>query len=362
MQDENSLTHKIKQTVLGRPRSLKDPSLFHKIALIPILAWIGLGADGLSSSSYGPEEAFKVLGQHTYLALALAAATALTVFIISAAYMRIIEHFPSGGGGYLVATRTLGEKAGVVSGAALLVDYMLTITVSIASCGDAVFSFFPESFQPYKIPFEIAAIVVLVVLNLRGVRESVQLLTPIFVVFVLTHVLLIGYGIMSHVPQIGPVAGKIQGDFRSGLMTLGAGGMLLLFMKAFSLGGGTYTGIEAVSNSLQILREPRALNGKRTMVYMAVSLAFTAAGILVCYLLIGVRPVAGRTLNAVLADGVFGGWRFGGMLALVTIFSEGAILLVAAQAGFLAGPRVMANMAVDYWFPHRFASLSDRFT
>ena len=77
---------RIKRTLIGKPRNIKDPSIFHKLALIPILAWIGLGADGLSSASYGPEEAFKVLGKHTYLALALAVATALTVFIISYAY------------------------------------------------------------------------------------------------------------------------------------------------------------------------------------------------------------------------------------------------------------------------------------
>jgi len=146
------------------------------------------------------------------------------------------------------------------------------------------------------------------------------------------------------------------------MATLGMAGMLFLFLRAFSLGGGTFTGIEAVSNGLQILREPRVHNGKKTMLYMSVSLAVTAGGILVCYLLLGVSPVEGRTLNAVLAGRIFGGWSLGGGLALVTIFSEGAILLVAAQAGFVDGPRVMANMAVDYWFPHRFASLSDRLT
>jgi len=362
MSEENGLGEKFRRTIFGRPRNIKDPRLFHKLALIPVLAWIGLGADGLSSSSYGPEEAFKTLGSHTYLAIFLALATATTVIIISRAYSRIIEYFPQGGGGYLVAAHTLGEKAGVVSGAALLVDYVLTITVSIVSCGDAIFSFIPLDYQPLKIPFEIAAIFILVILNLRGVKESVQFLTPIFIIFVVTHLLLIGYGVISHIPQIGAVSTKISGDFRLGLATLGTGGMILLFLKAFSMGGGTYTGIEAVSNGLQILREPRAKTGKRTMVYMASSLAFTAGGILVCYLLLGVHPVAGRTLNAVLADGVFGKWAVGGALAFITIFSEGALLLVGAQAGFLAGPRVMANMAVDYWFPHRFASLSDRFT
>ena len=360
--DDSKIGDKIKRTIIGAPRDIKDPSLFHKIALIPVLAWIGLGADGLSSASYGPEEAFKVLGQHTYLALGLAVATALTVFIISYAYSRIIEYFPSGGGGYIVATQTLGEKAGVLSGSALLVDYMLTITVSIVSCGDAIFSFFPASYQPYKTPFEILAILFLVVINLRGIKESVTLLAPIFILFVATHVLMIGYGILKHIPEIGAVAGSVRSGFQSGLATLGFGGMALLFLRAFSMGGGTFTGIEAVSNGLQIMREPRVHNGKRTMVYLSTSLALTAGGILVCYLLLGVAPVAGKTLNAVLAGEVFGGWRLGGLLAIVTIFAEGALLLVAAQTGFVDGPRVMANMAVDYWFPHRFASLSDRLT
>jgi amino acid transporter len=363
MNDEHgTIGRKIRRTLIGKPRNIKDPSLFHKIALIPVLAWIGLGADGLSSASYGPEEAFKVLGQHTYLAVALALATAFTVFIISYAYSRIIEYFPTGGGGYIVATHTLGEKAGVVSGSALLVDYMLTITVSIVSCGDAIFSFFPASYQPFKTPFEIAAILFLVVINLRGIKESVKMLAPIFIVFVATHVLLIGYGILKHIPEIGAVAGQVRSGFQGGLATLGLGGMALLFLRAFSMGGGTFTGIEAVSNGLQIMREPRVQNGKRTMVYLSVSLALTAGGILVCYLLLGVSPVAGKTLNAVLVGKVFGGWSFGGILALVTIFSEGALLLVAAQTGFVDGPRVMGNMAVDYWFPHRFASLSSRLT
>jgi amino acid transporter len=362
MSGDDSLKDKLKHAVIGKPKSIKDPTLFHKLALIPLLAWIGLGADGLSSASYGPEEAFRTLGSHTYLAVFLALATAFTVFIISYAYSRIIEYFPSGGGGYVVATHTLGEKAGVVSGAALLVDYMLTITVSIVSCGDALFSFFPAGWHSYKLEFELLAIIFLVILNLRGIRESVTFLAPIFIVFVLTHLLLIGYGVFSHIGQIGPVTRQIGTDFRTGLLTLGGGGMFFLFLRAFSMGGGTFTGIEAVSNGLQILREPRVQTGKKTMIYMASSLAITAGGIMLCYLLLKVAPSQGRTLNAVLAGKVFGGWSFGGTLAAITIFAEGALLLVAAQTGFVDGPRVMANMAADYWFPHRFASLSDRFT
>lgn len=353
---------KIKHKVFGAPKDIKDPHIFHKISLIPLLAWIGLGADGLSSSSYGPEEAYKALGPHTYLSVFLAIATALTVILISYAYSKIIEHFPTGGGGYMVATSTLGDKVGVLSGSALLVDYMLTITVSIVSCGDAIFSFLPLGYRKYKLVFDLVLIIALIVMNIRGTKESVKIMAPIFAVFVLTHVLLIGYGILSHIPQISVVTEQFKTNYNMGLATLGSVGMLALFLRAYSLGGGTYTGIEAVSNGLQIMREPRVQSGKRTMVYMAVSLAFTAGGLFVCYLLLNVTPAPGKTLNSILASALFGNWPMGYALALITILSEGALLFVAAQTGFIDGPRVMSNMAIDSWFPHRFASLSERLT
>ncbi|MGD0660834.1 MAG: APC family permease [Syntrophorhabdales bacterium] len=359
---DETLLKRARRAVIGAPRDVRDSSLFHKLSLIPVLAWIGLGADGLSSSSYGPEEAFRTLGTHAYLAVFLALATALTVFIISYAYSRIIEHFPHGGGGYIVATHTIGEKAGVISGCALLVDYMLTITVSLVSCADALFSFVPMSLHHYKIGFVIFLIVLLVVLNARGVKESVLFLAPIFMVFVLTHIVLLAYGIVSHTSNLRPVMGSIHGNLSHDLGAIGMFGILALVLRAYSMGAGTYTGIEAVSNGLQIMREPRVRTGKRTMAYMASSLAITAGGLFVCYLLWGVHPEEGRTLNAILAGAMFAHWPLGNVLALVTILSEGALLLVAAQTGFIDGPRVMANMATDAWLPRRFSSLSERLT
>src|SRR3989441_13176639 len=147
----------LKRVLLGRPRDVLDPGVFHKVSLAAFLAWVGLGADGLSSSAYGPEEAFKALGPHGYLAVAMAGAIALTVFIISYAYSRIIEHFPFGGGGYVVATSLLGEKAGVVSGCALVVDYVLTITTSVASGVAAIFNFLPPAWGRHQVP--VAALV-----------------------------------------------------------------------------------------------------------------------------------------------------------------------------------------------------------
>jgi amino acid transporter len=148
-----SLAARIRRAVFGAPKDVKDPHAFHKLSLVALLAWVGLGADGLSSSAYGPDEAFRALGAHTGFAVLLALATALTVFIISYGYSRIIEQFPSGGGGYLVASKLLGPRVGVVSGAALLVDYVLTITISIASGADAIFSFLPPAWLPMKLPF-----------------------------------------------------------------------------------------------------------------------------------------------------------------------------------------------------------------
>ena len=362
---ENSVASRVRRRILGQRRDIADPQALHKISLIAFLAWVGLGADGLSSSAYGPEEAFRALGEHHYLAVALAVATGVTVLILSASYSSIIEQFPAGGGGYVVASRLLGPRIGVISGSALVVDYILTITVSIASGGNAIFSFLPHGTHAWKIPAEIAAIAVLIALNLRGVKESVKILTPIFLVFLATHALLIGSAIFTHVDAVPEVVHRLSGEYTTGMASLGVWGMILLLMRAYSLGGGTYTGIEAVSNGLQIMREPRVRTGRRTMVYMALSLAVTASGILIAYLLLATRPAAGKTMNAVLAEQAFGSWNAFGLpvgysLVLVTLISEGLLLFVAAQAGFIDGPRVMASMAVDSYFPHRFAALSEQ--
>jgi amino acid transporter len=362
LQEAPPLGPRIRRILVGEPRSLADRSLFHRLSLIAFLAWVGLGADGLSSSAYGPEEAFRTLGEHRYLAVPLAVVMASTIAIISAAYSRIIEQFPHGGGGYVVASKLLGERLGVVSGAALLVDYVLTITVSIAAAGDALFSFLPLSWHAAKLPVEILLIAGLTTLNARGVRESVLVLAPVFLVFVGTHVLVIVGGIASQAPRLAETAAELGSGFDRGLAALGASGLLLLLAHAYSLGGGTYTGIEAVSNGLAIMREPRVRTARRTMLYMGTSLAFTATGLLVCYLLWDISPVEGKTMNTVLVERLAGGLPLGQAFAVLTILAEGALLVVAAQAGFLDGPRVLANMAVDSWVPHRFAALSDRLT
>src|SRR6266852_5181933 len=263
-----TLTH----LFIGPRRDVHDPQLFHSLSLVAFLAWVGLGSDGLSSSCYGPEEAFLALGSHQYLAVFLAMLMALTVFIISASYAQTIDQFPTGGGGYLVATKLLGTYPGLVSGCALIVDYVLTIAISIASGADAIFSFLPVAWLPYRFWLSIAVVILMIGMNLRGVKESVLSLLPIFVAFVVMHVALVTYAFISRAFELPVVVSDAVHQAHQGIDTLGAVGLSVIFFRAYSMGAGTYTGIEAVSNGLPILREPRNVTCKRTMLYMAVSL------------------------------------------------------------------------------------------
>jgi amino acid transporter len=371
-----TLGSRVKTILIGKPRDLGDSSIFHALSLAAFLAWVGLGADGLSSSAYGPAEAFNTLvkdGDHAYLAIFLALATAVTVFVISTCYSHIIEEFPTGGGGYLVASKLLGARIGVVSGCALVVDYALTITTSVAAAGNALFGLLgPEwtigtlSHQECKLLAEFIAIGLLILLNLRGIKESVIILMPIFLVFLFTHAILIFGTIFLNLGAVGSTAEGIADDIRRNAAdpNFGIFGMLLLFLYAYSLGAGTYTGIEAVSNSMPVMREPRVATGKRTMMYMAVSLAVTAGGLIIGYLLLNIRPSVDTTMNQLLTEKFVGELKLpewlGQGFVLVTVVSEGLLLVVAAQAGFIDGPRVLASMARDSWVPHWFANLSER--
>lgn len=353
----------IKNIFIGKARDLSDRGIFHKVSLIALLAWVGLGADGLSSSCYGPEEAFKALGAHSVLALFVGLATVVTIMIICTSYSQIIELFPGGGGGYLVATKLLSPTFGVISGCALLVDYVLTIALSIASGADALFSVMSPQWLPWKLPFALAGIIFLTLLNLRGVKESVLLCVPIFFIFLSTHVFGILYGVITHLGDLPLVVADTSKDLSSAHEQLGWLGVFLLMVRAYSVGAGTYTGIEAVSNGLPVLREPRVATGKRTMLYIGVSLGLIVIGLMLAYVLFHVQPQPGKTLNAVLFQQITATWpsRFSEIFVTVTMFSAMALLFVASQAGFVDGPRVLANMALDRWFPSRFATLSDRF-
>jgi amino acid transporter len=351
----------LSKVLFGGGKNLQDPEIFHKISLTAFLAWVGIGADGLSSSCYGPPEAFLHLGSHYYLSIFVALATGLTVIIISISYSQIIELFPTGGGGYLVASKLLSPRVGMISGSALLIDYVLTIAISVASGSDAFFSFLPIHFQAYKLYFAIIGVFLLIILNIRGVKESVLPLVPIFLVFLLTHVFMILYAVISNLFNFSELATSTYTEINNTSSELGMIGMLIIITKAYTMGAGTYTGIEAVSNGVPLLREPKVATAKKTMKLMAISLSFMVMGLLISYLLYKILPQQGKTLNAVLFSTITSDWgQLGYYFVIIILFSEAFILFVAAQAGFIDGPRVLANMANDRWLPTKFSILSDR--
>lgn len=351
---------KLSRWLLGKPKNPLSPEAQKAMGLTIFLAWVGLGADGLSSACYGPEQAFMALGRYSSLSLWLALLTAITVFIIAFSYNCVISLFPEGGGGYKVATRLLGEKMGLIAGIALIIDYLLTIVISIVSGTNALFSLLPAHYMFFKLPMDTLIIVLFTYINMRGTKESIKLLLPIFIGFVIIHVAIIFYGVELHHNDMAVVLHKTHTDVLALFQNYGVLIALAIFFHAYAQGGGTYTGLEAVSNNVSILSKPRVKTGKWTMVLMAISLSFMAGGIIVLYLLWNASPVHGKTLNAVVFASILGNSPMGHISLIVTLAFEAGLLYVAANTGFLGGPAVLANMAQDKWVPMGFASISSR--
>lgn len=354
---------KLKNFFLGKPKNPLAKESRQSIALVAFLAWVGLGSDGLSSANYGPEHSYLALHQYQHLALFLALATTLTVFIISLAYNQVISLFPNGGGGYKVATTLLGPYAGLVSGVTLIIDYVLTVATSIASGTEALLSILPASFQSYRLYIMFIVLLLLIYLNLRGAKESIKFLLPIFLGFFISHIVMIVVGIYLHGQDVPSMMHSVYHDTTVSAQQIGVFAVIALFMRAYSIGAGTYTGLEAVSNNVNILKEPRVKTGLWTMFYMAVSLSVIASGIILLYLLWSPTPTNGMTLNAVVFQTILGA-SFNGhtasILLTILMLFEAGILFVAANTGFLAGPAALSNMSVDAWMPKQFGILSSR--
>jgi amino acid transporter len=356
------------RSVFSRKR--KDPmrwETWRTAALVAVLAWAGVGADSLSSANYGPEEAYKALHQsgHEPLVLWLALITALTVVVISMAYVQIIALFPNGGGGYKAATRLVHPYAGLLSGSALVVDYSLTIAISVAAATDAMFNLAPLEWHQYK-PLALAGgLGFLLFINLRGIKESILVLAPIFFGFLLTHIVLIGFGLFAKSDELVSAVVNAERHINSVTTESGTWALVAIIATAYAAGAGTYTGIEALSENAQYLKPPRAQTGARAMALIAISLAVIAGGIMLLYTVWLPSLEPGRTLNAVVFEDtlaqLFPNQEVARQIALaVAMVLAAALLLVAASSGFLGGPAVFAWMAIDKWAPHSFAHLSNK--
>ena len=343
---------------------LLDPAARQRALLVALWAWAGLGANGLSAACYGPEKSYLALGSHAQLGPLLALIVVASVAVIALAYSQMLELFPNGGGSYRVTSQLLGPNFGLVSGAALLIDYVLAICVSLASGTDALFSLLPPASQAFKLPIELALAGLLVFLNLRGLRVAIGVLLPVVLLFLLVHALLIVSGIGLMTPRI---VGHVSEAF-SGVLDLsqasGWAFVVALLIRSYALGGSTYSGIEAISNNVNLLAEPRIRTGRLTLLYVTLTLAFTAGGLILLYSLWEIRPVSGQTLNATVFSAIiaqlgFRGGAFDAWMSL-TLGLEAAILLVAANAMLIFAPTLLANMASDSWLPHQFRNLSVR--
>ncbi|MFM0513760.1 APC family permease [Paraburkholderia sp. RL17-373-BIF-A] len=350
--------------IVGPPHDPVDPGTRRRLLLTAVLASAGLGANGLSSACYGPEKAFLALGSHPELGPVLAVATAMTVLILALAYTQIIELFPSGGGNYKVVSQLLGPGIGLIAGSALLVDYVLTIVVSLVSGTDGLFSVLPASAQTHKQAVEIGLLMLLVALNLRGVSDAIRFLLPVVLAFLPSHGFLIVYGIASSANSV-PAAVTHTVTGAHGLsQQIGWPLVAALLLRAYSLGGSSFTGIEAIANNVNLLARPRYRTGRTTLLSVALMLGFIAGGILLLFTLRGVRPVYGQTLNAVAFGTVIAKLPMvpfaRSTLLLVVLALEGAILFVAANSILIFAPSLLGSMATDSWLPHRFCNLSSR--
>jgi amino acid transporter len=352
------------QWIVGPPRDPVDPGTRRGLLLTAVLASAGLGANGLSSACYGPEKAFLALGSHPELGPILALATAATVIVLALAYTQIIELFPSGGGNYKVVSQLLGPGTGLIAGSALLVDYVLTIAVSLASGTDGLFSILPPGAQTHKLAVEIGLMLVLITLNMRGVGDAIRFLLPIVLAFLLSHGFLIVYGIASSAHSFPATVAHTPTGAYGLSQQIGWPLVAALLLRAYSLGGSSFTGIEAIANNVNLLAKPRYRTGRTTLLSVALTLGFVAGGILLLYTLSGVRPVYGQTLNAVAFGTVVDRLPISSFarsaVLLVVLALEGAILFVAANSILIFAPSLLGTMATDSWLPHRFSNLSSR--
>lgn len=328
-------------------------------------AWVAVGACGLASVAFGPEMAFMALDGSTNLLIFLGVLTGVCILLVSLTYFRITELFPKGGGGYAMTTHLLGPYVGVVAGAALLVDYVLMAAVSISAATYLVFSFIPPVWKGYQMWLALLLMVGMMLFHMQGRRLHLKPFKWFFIAFLLAHLMFILVGISDHFQYIGEIIDRSVLGTQNQINNMGWLFVLAVFAKGFFLGGGTYTGIEAASDCIQLSRyRQSAERRKQLLVYVACALAFAAASFSALYLLWDIEPEPLRALNAVLFETVLErfGWssfwvQFG---AMVLIGLEVSVLLLAAHVGFRVGPRVLSTMAVDSWLPHQFRYLSDR--
>lgn len=343
-----SLT-RIKRVLLGQPLTRQHEE-HQKIPKWKALAV--LSSDALSSVAYATEEVLLPLAAFSVAASAwsmpIALAIVVLILIITLSYRQTIDAYPNGGGAYIVAQENLGTYPGLVAGAALLIDYILTVAVSVAAGIAAITSAFP-ALHSHNAALGVISVLIIMTLNLRGIKESASVFATPTYFFIGSIFLLLGVGwwrvITGDIPAVAPIVHEVYPEIA-----------LFLLLRAFSSGCAALTGIEAISNGVPVFQAPVQKNAKMTMSIMSAILAAMFIGITFLTHRFGILPKEGETIVSSLARTVFGESVFYYFTQVATTL----ILLLAANTAYADFPRLASLLAKDRFLPRQLASLGDR--
>jgi amino acid transporter len=347
---------RLKRRLIGDPLST-DMMAHERIPKWKALAV--LSSDALSSVAYATEE---ILIPLTFFGATLGAAGISTIlwslpigmaivallFIITISYQQTISAYPQGGGAYTVAKENLGPNAGLVAGASLLIDYVLTVSVSVAAGVENVCSAFPN-LTPHKVLLDVGVIVIITLFNLRGVRESASVFALPTYFFIFSFIIMFATGAFRAMNGDIPVAVPIMHE------TLPAVPFFLL-LRAFSSGCSALTGVEAISNGIPVFKDPAQRNAKLTMIWMSIILGSFFIGMTVFAHLFSIVPSESETVVSLLSRKIFGD----SFMYYTVQVATALILLLAANTSYADFPRLASLMARDRFLPRQLASLGDR--
>ena len=340
----------LKRFLIGRP--LKSHELGEQ-KLNKVKALAILSSDALSSVAYGPEQILLVLVSISAIAfwysLPIAIGVLFLLIALILSYRQIIYAYPHGGGAYVVSKENLGENPGLIAGGSLLVDYILTVAVSVSAGTDAITSAFP-SLHPYNVLIAIILVIFITILNLRGITESASVLAYPVYLFVLALVILIIVGIY-HI-----VTGAVPAEAHSPIGTPVAGITLFLLLRAFASGCSALTGVEAISNAIPNFKDPAPKNAAKTLMAMGFILAVLFTGIVYLAYYYGIVPHEKETVVSQITAKTFGRNYMYYFIQATTAM----ILVLAANTGYSAFPLLAVNLAKDKYIARMFTIRGDR--
>lgn len=346
---------RVKRVLIGRPIS-SEQSIHERLTKIKALAV--LSSDALSSVAYATEEIVRVLiltgfAAMSGLTMPVGLAVMLLLAIVAASYRQTIAAYPKGGGSYIVAKDNLGVGFGLTAAASILIDYTMTVAVSISSGIAALYSLFPE-LKPYTIPLCLGGVVLITIANLRGLREAGNIFAVPTYLFLFGILGMIAYGFLRQYTGIG---GSIAYTAPADAIQPGVEGLgLFLILRAFTQGCTALTGVEAIADGVPAFKPPEAKNANATLVWMAVLAITMFGGITFLAANIGIRPSNTETVLSQLSRSIFGG----GPLWFYINITTTLILLLAANTAFSDFPRLSYFLARDKFMPHQYSFRGDR--